>query len=154
MQFWILAGLITLGVLIALNLYGPLKGSTPADFSDADISLKNPLPPCPPSPNCTITSVLYNQSPEGLYETILSVLNKSGAEKINPNSQELQIDVVFRIPIFGFKDDVVIKIDSYHSNSVLFIKSSSRTGESDLGVNRRRVSKLLSEIELNLNKPL
>ncbi|MEX0660869.1 MAG: DUF1499 domain-containing protein [Balneolaceae bacterium] len=154
MQFWIFVGLFTLGILIVLNLYGPLKGSTSADFSSANVSLKNPLKPCPSSPNCTSTSVLYNLPAKELYETVFFVMEKSGAEKIKPNSQELQIDVVFRIPIFGFKDDVVVKIDSYNSNSVLFIKSSSRLGEGDLGVNRRRVSKLLSEIETNLNQPL
>jgi|GEM_PF-1329132 len=154
MQFWIIAGLTSLGVIIVLNLVGPLKGSTPADFNDADVPLKNPLKPCKGSPNCTTTSVVYKQPPKQLYESVLSVLEKSGTENIERNSQDLQINVVFRIPVFGFKDDVVVKIDSYNSDSILFIKSSSRTGEGDLGVNRRRVSKLLTEIELNLNKPL
>lgn len=154
MQFWILIGLAVLAILILLNLYGPLKGSTPADFRNATNEVSNPLKPCPASPNCTTASIVHEHPPEILYGVVRSVLENKGAEKITQNSQELQIDVVFRIPIFGFKDDVVVKIDSYNSNSILFIKSSSRLGESDLGVNRRRVSKILSEIEINLNKSI
>ncbi len=154
MPFWIVVGLIFLGIIIVLNLYGPLKGSTPADFNDADAKVNNPLKPCPGSPNCTTASVLFEPSVDKLFEVVLSAIEKSGSEKISANSQELQINAVFRIPIFGFKDDVVVKIDSYNSKSILFIKSSSRVGKGDLGVNRRRVSKLLSEIEINLNKSI
>lgn len=154
MQFWILVGLFILGILIIIYLYGPLRGSTPSDFNDADIQVSNPLKPCSGSANCTTASVLYKHPPKKLYDIVQSVLEKSGAERIRLNSQELQIEAVFRIPMFGFKDDVVVKIDSYNSDSILFIKSLSRVGEGDLGVNRRRVSKLLSEIEINLNKSI
>lgn len=153
MHFWLLIGLTILGIIVLLNLYGPLKGSTPEDFSDENKQVKNPLKPCSGSPNCTSTSISYNSPPAELFETVLSVLEKTGAKKVKPDSQELQIEAVYRIPIFGFKDDVVVKIDSYNSNSILFIKSASRLGNGDLGVNRRRVSKLLSEIETNLNQP-
>lgn len=153
MQFWLFVGLTVLGIMVLLNLYGPLKGSTPEDFSDENHQIKNPLKPCPGAPNCTSTSASYNSPPDELFETVLSVLEKTGAKKVKPNSQELLIKAIYRIPIFGFKDDVVVKIDSYNSNSILFIKSASRLGNGDLGVNRRRVSKLLSEIETNLNQP-
>lgn len=153
MQFWFFIGLTILGIMVLLNFYGPLKGSTPEDFSDGNNQIKNFLKPCPSSPNCTSTSTSYNSSPDELFETVLYVLEKTGAKRVKQDSQELLINAVYRIPIFGFKDDVVVKIDSYNSNSILYIKSASRIGNSDLGVNRRRVSKLLSEIETNLNQP-
>jgi uncharacterized protein (DUF1499 family) len=48
----------------------------------------------------------------------------------------------FRTPVFGFVDDVEIRLD--RKAAVIHIRSASRVGRSDLGVNRRRVDLLRS----------
>jgi uncharacterized protein (DUF1499 family) len=89
-----------------------------------------------------------------LFEIVKSSLNQLSPYKVECNSQSLQIDAVFRIPVFGFKDDVkiVVKPDE-PGGSIFHIKSSSRIGESDLGVNRRRIKRILSVINQQIHKP-
>ncbi len=70
--------------------------------------------------------------------------------KLNSNSQSLQIKAVFRIPVFGFKDDLQIILEPDATDSILHLRSASRVGKSDLGVNRRRVQKILSSVKQNL----
>ena len=142
---WIAIGLTVVLVLIMFNFYGPLKGSTSSDFeSPADI--ENPLPECPDSPNCVRVSVPSEQDEDKLFENVLRALGMMNAHEVDSNSQQLHVNAIFRIPLFGFLDDVVIKIDSYPTGAVAHIRSSSREGHSDLGVNRRRVATLLSNI--------
>lgn len=127
-------------------------GSTPDDFDQVvDI---HPFEPCPDSPNCTYHSVKFEVDTLKLFETVTSSLNQLSPYKVECNSQSLQIDAVFRIPIFGFKDDVKIFVKPDKSDgSILHIKSSSRIGESDLGVNRRRIKRILSAINQQIHKP-
>lgn len=120
-------------------------GSTPDDFDQTQDP--TPFEPCPDSPNCTYHSVRFHKQPKRLFEEIREVMKRISPYKLETDSQSLQIDAVFRIPVFGFKDDLKIIIKSDESNeSILHIKSSSRTGESDLGVNRRRIKQILSQL--------
>ncbi|NBC04839.1 MAG: DUF1499 domain-containing protein [Bacteroidetes bacterium] len=125
-------------------------GSKPDDFNKtADTS---PFEPCPDSPNCTFHSVEFSEKTEDLFEIVCSAMKRIETYEINTNSQSLQIDAVFRIPIFGFKDDVKIAVKPVdHEKSILHIKSSSRVGESDLGVNRRRIKRILTTIKQQIS---
>ncbi len=46
----------------------------------------------------------------------------------------------FSSTIFGFIDDLEIRIDSRHS--LIHIRSASRVGHSDMGVNKKRIERL------------
>ena len=130
-------------VLLIRSIIPYFFGSTPADFDQAiDI---HPLSPCPGSPNCAIHSVEFSENSQELFEMVRSSMNRISPYKVEFNSHSLQIDAVFRIPVFGFKDDVQIIIKPMDSErSILYIKSASRIGRSDLGVNRRRIKRILS----------
>ena len=120
-------------------------GSTPDDFNQAVDTY--PFEPCPDSSNCTYHAVKFDAKASELFEIVLTAMEQISPYKMGPDSQSLQIDAVFRIPVFGFKDDVKIIIKPEDSGScILYIKSSSRIGESDLGVNRRRIQRILSTI--------
>lgn len=120
-------------------------GSTPDDFDPVVDRL--PFDFCPDSPNCTYHAVQFSKEASELFEITLSALNLISPYKINTDSHSLQIDAVFRIPVFGFKDDVKIIIKPEdNGDCILYIKSSSRIGKSDLGVNRRRIQRILSTI--------
>lgn len=150
---WIISGLLVIALLILLNLVGPLKGSSSSDFpDDFQPDESNPLPACPGSPNCVRLSIHYNTSSNTLFTAIRNVLEEMGASEIEPDSQSLQFNSVFVIPLFGFLDDMKIELtDQNNSNSsVLHLLSQSRVGHGDLGVNRRRVSKFLKLLESNL----
>lgn len=132
------------------NIFNYLKGSTSSDFKPDDTSSKSPLYPCPGSPNCVRISRHYDTDSEQLYTLAKRALKSISPYRIEEYSQKLQINSVYRIPVFGFKDDVQVKIEPHQNGSVLHIRSSSREGKSDLGVNRRRVQQILHYIQTNL----
>lgn len=124
-------------------------GSTPEDFDPA--SDDHPFQPCPDTPNCTTHSVEYQIGDQKLFEGAKSAVHQLSPYNVNYKSESLRIDAVFRIPVFGFKDDVNIIIKSAgQGKSILYIKSASRVGRSDLGVNRRRIKRILSAIHKQL----
>lgn len=152
-QNWIIAAVLSIGSVIILNLSGLMKGSSSSDFSDELKPENNPLHPCPDLPNCIRVSRELNVEPRPLFNILPRLLAEMNAEKIKPDSHTLQIDAVFRIPIFGFRDDVSIRIESGKNvgQSVLHLSSRSRVGRSDLGVNRRRVKSFLHILNSYLN---
>lgn len=124
-----------------------LKGSETGDLqSDTD---QHPFAPCPDSPNCIVVSKSYHHNAENLFSAAHKALAQLKPLETVTDSQSLQIKAVFRIPVFLFKDDMEITV-SDEKKSIIHIKSSSRVGHSDLGVNRRRVQKLLSLINNHL----
>ncbi|TVR29500.1 MAG: DUF1499 domain-containing protein [Balneolaceae bacterium] len=131
------------------SLSSIVKGSLPSDF-DGNPQLEHPFKPCPDSPNCVIHSVEFNLDAKTLFSAASTVLEEMNPYKLNADSHSLQIEAVFRIPVFRFKDDLEIVIDSKPSGSIFHIRSASRVGHSDLGVNRRRVHRILNGIKNNL----
>lgn len=116
--------------------------------SDSD---QNPLKECPESPNCIRYTHRFEVNSAGLFEETITALKATGAISVRSEKEQLQIDGVYRIPIFGFLDDVRIRIEGLgDEGSILHIRSSSRTGYSDLGVNRRRVVKIIETIQQQL----
>jgi uncharacterized protein (DUF1499 family) len=127
-----------------------LIGSRPGDLP-ADTTLTHPFSPCPDSPNCIIYSTRYNVAPEVLHQISLDAINYYSPYSVEADSQSLQIKAVFRIALFGFKDDVSIVIHpANNGKSEFHIRSASRVGNSDLGVNRRRVKRILNFINNNI----
>lgn len=133
-----------------MALIFPLQGSRPSDFtSDADHHKQ--IEPCPDSPNCTLVSKIYSQETETLFPAVSEVLKNLDPYQISLISDDHRIEAVFKIPLFGFKDDVHILVETQPNGSILHIRSASRVGHSDLGVNRRRVKQILDKIEATLN---
>jgi len=82
-----------------------------------------------------------------LFEFLDKAIADLNPYEIEADSSELTIQSIFKIPLFGFKDDVQAIVEQDGSNSVVHVKSSSRVGYSDLGVNRRRVKKIFRKLE-------
>lgn len=53
---------------------------------------------------------------------------------------------------YGFKDDILIRVRPDEAGVRIDVRSVSRVGLSDLGVNAKRVRNLLDELEVRLNK--
>lgn len=121
-------------------------GSDQQQFKQLD-KHPHPFEPCPDSPNCIIHTKIFKIPAAQLFNLCLKALILMSPVKINENPEKLRIDALFRIPVFGFKDDVFVAIEAIQNyTSVLHIKSASRTGYGDLGVNSRRVLKFIDNI--------
>lgn len=147
----IVTGIGIAGILMLLKFSGSLKGSASTDFQENWQPDDNPLPPCPQTLNCVRISCNYKIAPHELFNILLRVLEKMKAFRIEPDLHRLKIGAVFRIPVFGYKDDFTVKVTSDSKNeSILHLSSRSRVGQSDLGVNRRRVKKFLRTLHHQL----
>ncbi|MCQ8185263.1 DUF1499 domain-containing protein [Parvularcula maris] len=62
--------------------------------------------------------------------------------------KDRRIEATETVPLFGFKDDVVIRLrDAHGVATVIDIRSKSRVGGSDLGFNARRIRSLIDRME-------
>ena len=70
-------------------------------------------------------------------------------KQLNPrmkiHEQDTQIHAEARSRVFGFVDDMDIVIDT--EQRVIHVRSASRSGHYDFGVNRRRVEKLREQLQ-------
>ncbi len=107
------------------------------------------LSPCPKSPNCVsslsedkshyVEPLSYEVSQEEAREKLISVMNSMKRSKI-VTAEIDYIHATFKSALFGFVDDVEFSFDD--QRKVIDVRSASRTGYSDLGVNRKRVEEI------------
>lgn len=74
------------------------------------------------------------------------VLSAQGLEIVNADPQKGIVEAVATSRWFGFKDDVVVRVtpDDSGTGSIVDVRSVSRVGVSDLGVNARRIVSFLN----------
>ena len=105
----------------------------------------NPLPPCPSSPNCLRQTHHVDLPADTLFDRAQQALETLGPSTLKTDPESRRLDAVFTV--FLFKDDVALRIEPHDDGAALHIRSASRTGYSDLGVNRRRVERFLKALE-------
>lgn len=139
----IIGGLITLAVvgLFALSL----TASVPET-----VGLKNGrLAECPDSPNCVssqasdaghrIEPIRFEGSADGALDTLSGIVAASPRTTIvSRNSNYIHAEATSAF--FRFTDDVEFLLDP--AERVIHVRSASRVGKSDFGVNRKRVETL------------
>lgn len=107
------------------------------------------LLPCPDKPNCVnsfaekgdhaIAPLTYVGSPETAVSNLVLVVESMPRSRIVA-SVPGYIHAEYRSRIFRFVDDVEFLVAP--SGSVIHVRSASRLGYSDLGVNRKRVESI------------
>lgn len=107
------------------------------------------LPACPDSPNCVsslssdeghaITPFSYEGAPAQAWEQLkTAVLSGKRVTLIKDTGKYLHFEV--RSLIFQFTDDVEFLLQE--SDKLIHVRSASRVGHSDFGVNRKRVEQI------------
>lgn len=127
-------------LLIFISILFFACGSRSSDFSGPG-QIDNPLPPCPDSPNCVRITKTYPDSIDAVWDVMLSVFQKMKPYDVKITGDLYRIDTVFLVTFF--KDDMVVKLEEADSATHVHIRSSSRMGFRDFGVNRRRVKRFL-----------
>jgi len=103
-----------------------------------DSAAVSPLPPCPDSPNCEHVTRAYPLAADSLFNAATRALTAIGPVSVEANDEKHRARAVYRVALV-FKDDVWIAVTPDDGRSHLHIRSASRVGYSDLGVNARRV---------------
>jgi uncharacterized protein (DUF1499 family) len=104
---------------------------------------------CPQSPNCVSSvdkenkhfaePIVYTVNrKEAMQKLINIIVNSRGARMVK--TDENYIHAEFRSRVFRFVDDVEFYFPA--EASIIHVKSASRTGYYDFGVNRRRVENI------------
>lgn len=71
---------------------------------------------------------------------------KMGWEMVAADSAAGRIEATATTPWFGFKDDVVIRVESAEGGSRVDVRSVSRVGGSDVGANAARIRAYLDKV--------
>lgn len=135
----IVAGLIAFSVMGMMSKSGGAPGLVSGKLSQ-----------CPESPNCVCTEFQHDTDhylPPTTYNDpeistvrarVLSAIKASGGELLR--ERDNYFVATYMSGTFGFVDDMEIRIDP--DTQQIHIRSASRVGYSDLGVNRARANTL------------
>ena len=94
----------------------------------------------------------YAQSKTDLLAATEQAVKNLGFELVNVNAATGIVEATDTTTWFGFKDDVVVRINDEGSQRFVDIRSKSRVGRSDLGKNAERIHSLIDEINTLLDK--
>jgi len=109
--------------------------------------------PCPASPNCVssyatddlhaIEPLPIPRGPDPI-DLLTSIVESFPRTKIL-SADDSYLHATFTSRVFRFVDDVEFRVD--HEAGVVHVRSASRVGYGDMGVNRRRVEEIRARIE-------
>jgi len=138
---WILAS------VLVVFLFSGCSGSRPSNLGVKD----NRLSPCPSSPNCVssqsddkghkIDPIRFTSTPAEAMERLKKVIQREERAAVVRETPDY-LHVEFRTPL-GFVDDVEFYVDG--SQKIIHLRSASRVGYWDLGVNRKRMEFIRTE---------
>jgi uncharacterized protein (DUF1499 family) len=135
-----LSSVLSLGILVA-----GCTGSRPMNLGVHD----GKLAPCPASPNCVssqstdkdhaVEPFPFSGAPAEAMADLKKVLSRMPRARI-VTTTETYLHAEFTSALFRFVDDVEFWCDE--SARTIHLRSASRVGNSDLGVNRKRIESL------------
>jgi uncharacterized protein (DUF1499 family) len=138
-------GLLLLLIITVMMVACP--GSRPKNPGVAD----GRLAPCPKSPNCVssqsddekhyIAPIVYVGTLQEAREKLISVLQSMKRSRI-VKAEDTYIHAEFTSAFFRFVDDVEFYLDD--TAKTIHMRSASRVGKADFGVNRKRMENFRS----------
>jgi len=90
---------------------------------------------------------LSPRPPATLFAQAAMVARDAGWEIVAVDPQQGRIEATETSLLFGFTDDIVIRITPHERGSRLDIRSMSRVGRSDVGVNAQRIRRFLTRLK-------
>jgi uncharacterized protein (DUF1499 family) len=143
------ASILLTGVII----FG-CAGQAPKDIGLND----GRLAPCPGRPNCVISQggderhhidpIAYEGEKAAAVELIRQVVQEMAGTRILTQTDHY-LHVEFRSKMMGFVDDVEF---FFPDTAVIHMRSASRVGYSDFGVNRKRLEKIRAVFQTRRSK--
>lgn len=113
---------------------------------------------CPDKPNCVCSEFktdgahyvpafdFSGKSPQKIWRLLQEAIRQSGGGIVTLGENYLAAE--YRIAMFGFVDDLECRLDTVDFK--VHLRSASRVGHSDLGVNKKRVEKVVQLLQQKL----
>ena len=142
-------------VLVNIILLSGCSGTMP------NLGINNSkLTPCPNTPNCVssqahdeahyIEPIQYAGSQQEAHNRLLQIIESEKRTKILQDQGDY-IRVEFTSAVFRFIDDVEFFFPKEKTGeTVIHVRSASRVGSSDLGVNRKRIERIRDKFQTKL----
>lgn len=100
--------------------------------------------------------LIINRSSDETYTSVRAAAEALGwkivSEQAPTQTQAGMIEATDRTMVFGFTDDVVIRVTSTGRDARVDVRSSSRHGQHDLGRNAARVRSLFTEVKYRIGE--
>lgn len=160
LQFGLAASIGLLSLLLVLGFPQPTQASTLTHMANlpvaslfhfsgprpSDLGVKNgQLKACPSSPNCVSSQShdpehgiepIATTTPSATLERIAALIKADDSATIMTQTEDY-INAEYTSALMGFVDDVEFWVNG--DANTIEVRSASRLGESDLGVNRKRI---------------
>ncbi len=93
-----------------------------------------------------LTPLLINRPSDQVFEQAVALVKKRGWEIAAASAVNGRIEATDTTRIMGFKDDVVIRVQAAGNKTQVDMRSASRVGKGDLGMNAERIRLFLSDL--------
>ena len=97
-----------------------------------------------------VVTMFSKLSPDALFARARKEAQDFGWQIADASDSQLRIEAVDTTLLYGFKDDIVVRIRADADGSRLDVRSASRVGHSDLGANAARIRKFLARVKDSL----
>lgn len=97
-----------------------------------------------------IAPLLVKQAPDAVFALALALVNERGWTVVASDVAEGRIEAVATSRLFGFADEVAIRITPEGRGARVDMRSRSRLGKIDRGTNAKRIRAYLGDLNLRL----
>lgn len=99
-----------------------------------------------------LAPLILNIAPSRTYALAMALVRDRGWEIVADDPAEGRIEAVDRSLFYGFKDEIVIRIAKSDGGVRVDLRSRSRIGRIDRGVNAKRIHSFLAALKENADK--
>ena len=97
-----------------------------------------------------LKTLIVNAPAGTVFEAAQRVVGEMGMKLVDASETDLRIEATDTTLLYGFKDDLVVRIIEAPDATRIDVRSKSRVGRSDLGQNAKRIRKYLGLLETEL----
>ncbi|MBL7979645.1 MAG: DUF1499 domain-containing protein [Bacteroidetes Order II. Incertae sedis bacterium] len=134
--------LVLAGIMVFLGGARMLFPNSDQNMHPLLNKMENPLPPCPNKPNCIRETRVFSSDRKQVFEAAFASIQRWNgwlhrSQIVWQSTERGEITATFRIGIFT--DDFQVALTEQYGQVYVHVRSASRLGHGDLGVNSRRV---------------
>ena len=143
--------MITIASLVGFVIVALIAMSITSHYGGSHGLFKGKLQACKATPNCICTEDFDNKNAEPIniqgveaataWEALKSVVVATGGKIESDDGKHLW--ATYTTPIFRFVDDFEARLDE--QQAVIHLRSASRVGHGDMGVNKKRVDTIIEK---------
>lgn len=99
-----------------------------------------------------IQPLIVTTGKQEVIDEIVMLIVSRNWDMVSINREDGRVEATEKLPWFGFKDDVVLRVTEIEEGTQTRVdmRSKSRIGRSDIGVNADRIEAFMNDLESNL----